>query len=227
MDGHGPSNTSTVRWRSGSPQRHFMAAIQAADARLPLLSRLWSFFSTIVDEILGSEEAKRQAQTRPHLQLARARFPLVVQDDDTGCGIACVAMIAGVSYEDAKAAVFSKSFRKKVFYTSGPDLRRGLERFGLTLRPAARARRFESWRRLESTSIVAVEQTPRNKAHWHWVVFVNDGTRRYVLDPSWPEIVRTDFRKMEGRSYLRVEALRSDTKGQAVQSPRRIRRRST
>lgn len=201
-----------------------MAAIQPKDRNLPLLSSLWSFFSTIVDQLLGSAQT-RQVQTRPHLQLARARFPLVPQDDETGCGIACVAMIAGVSYEDAKAAVFGKSLRKKVFYTSGPDLRRGLERFGLTLKPAARARRFESWRRLVWTSIVAVEQTPPNKMHWHWVVFVDDGIRRYVLDPSWPEIVRTDFRRMEGRSYFCVETLRSDTKGRVVQSPRHVRRR--
>lgn len=185
-----------------------------------LLSDLWAFFSEIVDDVLRPEAApaKRPAKggSRRPTRVAprpRSRYPLVPQDDDTGCGIACVAMLAGVSYEQAKAATFPPSPRKRKFYTGGADLRRGLKAFGLTLEPTARAQKFTAWSQLETTSIVAIEQVPRHKSRWHWVVFVDDGVRRYVLDPSWPEAVRTDFKRMQGRSFLRVVALAGQNSG--------------
>lgn len=160
-----------------------------------------SFFSSLLDDLF---EPPADIEVRPPAAATklRVRFPLVAQSDDTGCGVACVAMLAGSTYEDVKRVMFLGSRRKRVFYTGYGDLKRALVHFGITHKAARTSRRFTTWRAILQTSLVAVEQTPPSKHRWHWVVFVDDGKRRFVLDPAWPDIVRTDFRALKGRSYL-------------------------
>ena len=172
------------------------------------LSRIAGFFSSLVDELVEDASVEGEvASGRPRRTARRrneftARFPLVGQDDETGCGVACIAMLVGQDYEKVKAALFD-SQRKRVFYTTYKDLRRGLERYGLSLEDG-RARRFKSFAEIDGTAIVAVDQTPPVKSRWHWVVFVHDGRRRYVLDPSWDGVVRTNLRALRGRTFLQV-----------------------
>lgn len=173
------------------------------------LSRVLDFFGSLVDAALeegGREDEPRQAK-RPRRSSSAAtsvaRYPLVPQDDETGCGVACIAMLVGEeNYEKVKAKLFG-SKRKRVFYTGYKDLRRGLEHYGLSFE-SQRARRFTTFAHIDGTAIVAVEQVPPHKSKWHWVVFVHDGRRRYVLDPSWDGIVRTDLRRLKGRTFLTV-----------------------
>lgn len=37
----------------------------------------------------------------------------VIQEDSTGCGIACVAMVAGISYAEAKQITLNNEILKK------------------------------------------------------------------------------------------------------------------
>ena len=37
----------------------------------------------------------------------------VTQEDDTGCGIACVAMLAGISYRESKTIFLEDVFARK------------------------------------------------------------------------------------------------------------------
>src|SRR5438067_6614428 len=57
----------------------------------------------------------------------------IIQQDETGCGVACVAIFANVGYDDARKVMFG---RARGTYTSTADLRRALCRFGF--KPARR-----------------------------------------------------------------------------------------
>lgn len=180
------------------------------------------FFSSIADELFreGSQPPKTGPR-RVRAPAVAARYPLVAQDDETGCGVACIAMLAGRDYAEVRAKLFT-SKRKRVFYTTYKDMRRGLGHFGLAL-DDGRARRFTSFADVPSTAIAAVEQSPPSKAHWHWVVFVREPGRRYVLDPSWDGIVRTDLRGLKGRTFLAVIDGRQEPGRRRAASPHRPR----
>ena len=110
------------------------------------------------------------------------------------CGIACVAMLAGCSYDHARKALgFGKDEDK--FYTVHHDLRDGLQHLGCEVK----LKRFVSWRKMPGKAIVAVNHT-KDGAYWHWVVF--DGEA--ILDPKPNRPGRkTDLRGLLGRGrYL-------------------------
>jgi len=103
----------------------------------------------------------------------------IVQEDEQGCGIACVAMVSGKTYLQAK-----KFFLDHVFYptdkkplTRHYQLRRALHKLGI----ATQKRLFRKWRSIEETAIVPISR--RLDGGWHWVVFVPNGLRPYVIDP--------------------------------------------
>ena len=57
---------------------------------------------------------------------------MIHQEDDTGCGLACVAMIAQVTYKEAKATVFPTATpRKLTFYTRTYQIRKALRGLGI------------------------------------------------------------------------------------------------
>jgi ABC-type bacteriocin/lantibiotic exporter with double-glycine peptidase domain len=122
----------------------------------------------------------------------------VQQGDEKGCGIACVAMVSGKTYRQAK-----RFFLKKVFlptdrkpHTRHYQLRHALRKLGI----ATEKRLFRKWRLIESLSIVPINR--RSDTGWHWVVFVPNGIRPYILDPipgKWQR--RYDFRGMKARGY--------------------------
>lgn len=90
------------------------------------------------------------------------------------CGVACVAMIAGVKYEEAFAAL---GFVEDggAFYTTRKQLTRALQYFGV----AVERKLFRSWDEIPGRAIVAVNHRC-NRRNFHWVVF----TGKAVLDPN-------------------------------------------
>ena len=80
----------------------------------------------------------------------------VEQGDDSGCGIACVAMVTGRTYPQTKrffvAHVFLPTDRKPL--TRHYQLRRAL----LKLRVHTEKRLFRNWRSIESLSIVPINR---------------------------------------------------------------------
>jgi len=126
----------------------------------------------------------------------------VQQCDEEGCGIACVAMVTGKTYLQAK-----KFFLERVFlpterkpHTRHFQLRRALQK----LRIVTEKRSFRNWRSIESVSIVPINR--REDGGWHWVVFVPNNTRPYILDPAPGKGRRRyDFRGMKARGrYISV-----------------------
>ena len=128
----------------------------------------------------------------------------VVQKDATGCGLACIAMVAGVSYTQAKkAAVKSRVVdENQPYYTNSGQLARILEELGGS---AEKGRRLSHWSSLTSLCIVGIGYKEAEDT-WHWVVFVPDRTGGHVLDPrkSVTTNRRKDFSRMVPHRYIPV-----------------------
>ena len=130
----------------------------------------------------------------------------VEQEDEYGCGIACVAMVTGKKYREAKKfflkSVFLPTDRKPL--TRHYQLRRALRK----LRISTEKRAFRNWRLIENLSIVPINR--RQDGGWHWVVFVPNGARPYILDPAPGKgRHRNDFRGMKARGlYIAVLKLK-------------------
>lgn len=129
----------------------------------------------------------------------------VVQEDRTGCGIAAVAAIAGVSYARAKAVAASSGIfahEVSLWSETGP-VQRLLSRFGL--RAARTTRPFRSWADLPNCALLAIKwHREGRRPCWHWVVCVRDRGRVCVLDSnaSLKTHVRVDFGRMHPKWFL-------------------------
>ncbi|HEX9810589.1 MAG TPA: hypothetical protein VGA88_00670 [Burkholderiales bacterium] len=131
----------------------------------------------------------------------------VIQLETTGCGIASVAAIAGISYPQAKAVANSLGIRAgdKRLWSDTKYVRTLLERFDFKAHRSEIP--FESWDALPNLALLAIKwQLERERPFWHWVVFLRkDGSAR-VLDSkrSLRHHVRTDFGRMRPRWYIPV-----------------------
>jgi len=129
---------------------------------------------------------------------ARLRMKRVRQVDEAGCGIACVAMVTGKTYLQAKRyfeeSVFQPKDKKP--HTRHYQLRRALRKLGI----ATENRPFRHWRSIETNAIVPINR--RRDGGWHWVVFVREGNRPYILDPApGKRRRRYKFRGMKTRGF--------------------------
>ena len=122
----------------------------------------------------------------------------IEQGDDSGCGIACVAMVTGKTYPQAKKFFLERVFlpTEKKPHTRHYQLRRALRMLSV----ATEKRAFRNWRSIESLSIVPINR--RQDGGWHWVIFVPNGVRPYILDPMTGKGRRRyDFRGMKARGF--------------------------
>ena len=124
--------------------------------------------------------------------------------DNGDCGLACVAMVAGVSYEQALEAfrTLDRKGKTNKFYTKHCHVSKMLGHLGLSTKRI----RFQSWREIEHHSIVKVNV--KKSGTWHWVVFDAGRTYPAVHDPKpgKRKIVR-DFRGLKGSGeYIAVTA---------------------
>lgn len=108
------------------------------------------------------------------------RIRLVPQRYSTDCGVACVAMIAGVSYQEAFDAIGFTAERKQ-FYTTHTCVTNALRRLGISVK----RRKFRSWQEISGPAIVPVNHRSSGQ-FFHWVVF--DGRR--ILDPKQTKCLR-------------------------------------
>jgi len=135
----------------------------------------------------------------------------VIQLEPTGCGIASAAAIAGIPYARAKALANSLDI-----YADDPGLWSGTGHMRtllrhLGVRAGATQIPFRSWETLPNLALLAIKwHREQGKPCWHWVVFVRDAHRAYVLDPkrSLQRHVRTDFGRMKPKWYIAVRAPR-------------------
>ena len=136
----------------------------------------------------------------------------VVQLERTGCGIASVAALAGVSYRVAQSAanrlgIFVEDSR---LWSETQPVRRLLKHFHL--RPSGKEIPFVSWPALPDLALLAVQwHRERGRVFWHWVVFVRGQNGTYVLDSNRAlrNHVRTDFRRMRPKWAIQIKGSRS------------------
>lgn len=98
----------------------------------------------------------------------------VRQRKRSDCGVACVAMIAGVSYQEA-FDVFCFDDGEKYFYTRHSHLVEALESLGCEVQ----RKWFSSWQDVAGRAIIPVNHRC-NRRNFHWIVY--DG--KTVLDPN-------------------------------------------
>ena len=134
----------------------------------------------------------------------------VVQFERTGCGIASVAALAGVSYWQAQRVatqlgMFAGDSR---LWSETHHVRRLLTEYGI--RSASTEVPFTSWEALPDLALLAVKwHKERERAFWHWVVFWRGPSGSVVLDSkrALRRHVRTDFGRMKPKWFIPVSPI--------------------
>ena len=132
----------------------------------------------------------------------------VVQEERTGCAIACVAALAGTTYPAAKkaAALLGVSAKAPVLWQATRPVRKLLAHFGLHAGP--KEERFVAWEHLPNQALLATKwHVEKTGPAWHWVVFVREGPHAYVLDPkkALRTNLRTDFGRMKPKWFIEIK----------------------
>jgi hypothetical protein len=113
----------------------------------------------------------------------------VLQENEEGCGVACVAMIAGVSYWDARVAIFGKK-QRYLHTTFTSDLVKGLRKLGFRsggkLTRLGQKSKISDYRDIPQNAILKVNR--RKNGSWHWIVW--DAAARCTRDPLKPAYKR-------------------------------------
>jgi ABC-type bacteriocin/lantibiotic exporter with double-glycine peptidase domain len=139
--------------------------------------------------------------------MGRAEMKIVLQDEPSGCGIACVAMLAGRSYEEVKRlangmGIFAEDER---LYSDTVYVRRLLAAYGVQLLDGETP--FTSWEALPDRALLAIKyRIESSRPFWHWVVFTRASGVPIVLDPAryLRENRRADFDQMQPIWYIEV-----------------------
>ena len=132
----------------------------------------------------------------------------VIQAETTGCGIASVAAVAGVSYAEAKKVANRLGIhaQDERLWSETAHVRRLLRPFGLHALDGER--RFRSWKALPDLALLAIKwHIEKNRPFWHWVVFVRYQESSYVLDSkkALRRHKRTDFGRIKPKWYIEVK----------------------
>lgn len=119
----------------------------------------------------------------------------------TGCGVACIAMLAGVTQEYAAQVMFGDNRRN--LRSHWPDLRRALKE--LSILHADRPLRKTRWDAIDKISLVAcgLRLKPDGTREWHWVIF--DPKNGLVYDPFRNHPISFKSLRRRPFSYLPVE----------------------
>lgn len=131
----------------------------------------------------------------------------VVQLETTGCGIASVAAISGLSYSKAKSiansiGIFATDRR---LWSNASHVRTLLGHVGFEA--GSREIPFRSWEGLPELALLSIKwHLEKGRPYWHWVVFVREHGRACVLDSrkGLRTRRRTDFGRMKPKWYIAV-----------------------
>lgn len=134
----------------------------------------------------------------------------VVQRERTGCAIASVATLAGVSYAQAKQAAnrLGIGTDDPRLWSDPQPVRDLLKHF--RLRAASGERPFVSWAALPDVALLAIKwHREKGRAFWHWVVFWRSPGGAVVLDSKQALRchTRTDFGRMKPKWWIKVEGM--------------------
>jgi hypothetical protein len=131
----------------------------------------------------------------------------VVQLERTGCGIASVGAIAGLSYRKAKSIANALGIHAedKALWSDTSHVRRLLRHLGLA--GGSRELPFRSWDALPDLALLSIKwHLEQGRPYWHWVVFVREDGHAYVLDSKkgLRKNRRTDLGRMKPKWFIPV-----------------------
>lgn len=131
----------------------------------------------------------------------------VIQLERTGCGIASVAALAGVSYTAAKRVAnrMDISATNSRLWSETTHVCRLLKHY--RLHASSNPTPFVSWDALPNRALLAIKwHRVKDRAFWHWVIFVRDSGGAYVLDSkkALKRRVRKDFWRMKPKWFIEV-----------------------
>lgn len=141
------------------------------------------------------------------------RMKPVVQEELSGCGIASVAMLAGVTYHHVRQVAHGLgiSVDDSRLWAETAYVRRLLRYYGI--RASRNETPFVSWEKLPPVALLAVKWHQVNgRAFWHWVVFWRGPEGPVVLDPkrALRTHVRTDFGRINPAWFIRITVPRHE-----------------
>ncbi len=133
----------------------------------------------------------------------------VVQEEITGCAIASAAAIAGTSYARARQAANELGIcaDDPKLWTDTVYIRQIISYFGVDTTTDQKP--FTDWESLPDRALLAIKwHLEGGRPSWHWVVFVRETDRKYVLDSkkALKFNVRTDFGRIKPKWYIEVFA---------------------
>ena len=131
----------------------------------------------------------------------------IVQEDRTGCGLASVATMAGVSYKQVKkvAGQLGIEVQDSQLWSDTKYVQKLLTSYGLSV--STKTTTFKSWDNLPPRALLAIKWHKRNNcAFWHWVVFYRGPQGPVVIDPKRElrRHCRTDFGRIKPKRFLTV-----------------------
>ena len=120
-----------------------------------------------------------------------------------------MAAIAGLSYQKAREVANSLGIYAddECLWSETAYIRKLLDSLGF--KHVGRERPFEGWNSLPDLALLSIKwHEIKSRSYWHWVVFVREDGKSYVLDSSarLKKNVRTDFGRMKPRWFIEVVA---------------------
>lgn len=132
----------------------------------------------------------------------------IIQQDKTGCGFACVAMLAGTSYEKVKSkanalGIFSED---ENLWSETDYVRRLLEQYDI--HASGTEVPFSTWEELPNLALLAIKFHFENgRPFWHWTVYHRNGSEEIVHDPAAYLVTnqRTDFENIAPKWSIEIQ----------------------
>lgn len=131
----------------------------------------------------------------------------VLQEDATGCAIACSAAIAGITYKEAKKIANNLGIyaEDSALWSETKYIRNLLDKLKVNM--GIMEIPFTSWETLPNCALLSIKwHMEQGKPYWHWVVFVRENNQCYVVDSkkSLKNNIRTDFGRMKPKWYIEI-----------------------
>lgn len=131
----------------------------------------------------------------------------IIQEEETGCGIASVANIVERPYAEVKAKANTMGIfaEDEALYSDTEYVRRLLREYGIQASNVEAP--FSSWASLPDMALLSIKYREENGcAYWHWVVFKRTPEGSVVLDSAayLEENERTDFDSMQPKWFIEV-----------------------
>lgn len=132
---------------------------------------------------------------------------IVIQEEETGCVLASVAILIGRSYQDVKKLANSLGIyaEDRSLWSDTAYVRRLLEYYGINA--SASETPFKSWESLPNRALLAIKYHEENgQFFWHRTVFERDEKGSVVLDPAnyLENNYRRDFSDIKPKWFIEI-----------------------